>query len=152
MKNLFTILMMSLVSLGFTDCSGVKTLSNGKVIDKGLVGIWTGVESDKQMKGVRKEWEMSRKKDGSYTLEFTAITPDGSINFDENGTWWVDNGTFFEFHNESGKTDSYNYTILNRDNIQFKMIDSGAPFYDPNYTFIDTRKGTQQVAVTLEDK
>lgn len=142
MKSGVIVLFISVFFFGFMGCSGVKTLSSGKIIDKNLVGVWTGFEIDKQMKGVRKEWEMTRKKDGSFSLAFNAITPDGNIKFYEDGNWWVEQGTFFEFHNESGKTDSYQYIVLNKDEIQFRMMDTGAPFYDPNYSFIDTRKGS----------
>ena len=136
--TIFSILII--IIFGFTSCSTTKSLSNGKNIDKRLVGIWTGFENDDQVKGMRKEWEMIRNNDGTFVLDFKAITSEETQEFIEKGTWWIEKGQFFEYHSESDKTDIYNYEVLNKNEIRFTMIKSAVDFNNPDYTFIDKRK------------
>lgn len=139
------ILILSLLILilsGTSSCTNLKALPTGKTIDKRLVGTWTGSENDQQIKGTRKEWEMLRKEDGTFILNFKSITPEETNEFVEEGTWWIENNKFFEHHDDSGKTDSYNFAVLNKNEVKFEMINSEINFENPTYQFIDKRKST----------
>ena len=59
--------------------------------------------------------------------------------FIEKGNWWVVENTFFEYHKNSGKTDIYKFTILNKEQVKFEMLSTEIDFAEPNYTFIDTK-------------
>ena len=113
--------------------------SNGKTIDSRLVGVWEGSEEDNQIKGVTKEWKMTRTKDGKFVLDFKATVFGEIQQIIEEGQWWIEDEIFYEFHNVSGKTDTYNYTVLNKDQIKFKAISLGVQHDNQEYEFIDTR-------------
>ena len=136
-KSLLVILTM--ISLVFTSCLTTKTITNGKQIDKRLVGIWQGSEKDQQVLGIEKKWEMNRKKNGTFSLNFTTIQDGETDKFIEKGNWWVEGNTFFEYHKNSGKTDSYKFTILNEEQVKFEMIYTDIDFAESNYSFIDTK-------------
>lgn len=138
MKNniLFFVLF---IFLAISSCSSSKTLPDGKQIDKRLIGVWEGSEKDHQISGVEKKWTMERKEDGTFSLHFVA-TKDGRTNEStEEGNWWVEGTTFFEYHEYSKKTDLYKFTILNKKQVKFTMTDSYMAFNNANYTFIDTK-------------
>jgi hypothetical protein len=136
-KSLLAILTM--ISLVFTSCLATKTLTNGKQIDKRLVGIWQGSEKDQQVLGMEKKWEMDKNKDGTFSLNFKAIIDGKTYEVIENGNWWVEGNTFFEYHENSGKTDIYKFTILNKKQIKFEMISTEIDFAELNYSFINTK-------------
>jgi hypothetical protein len=132
-------IMLFIVTLTLSSCSSLVSLPNEKKIDKRLVGNWQGSEIDKQIIGMKKEWKMVRNNDGTFSLDFKTNN-DGDISeFTENGNWWVEGNKFYEYHEVSGKTDTYLYSVLNKDQIQFEMLNTGVDFDDKNYTFIDTR-------------
>jgi hypothetical protein len=138
-KNAFRLIILTLVTLFFYSCSTTQKLPNGKQIDKRLIGVWQGSEKDKQTSGLEKEWTMERNSDGTFTLNFITIQDGESDEFIETGNWWVKGNTFFEFHDNSGATDKYKFTVLNKEQVEFKMINSNVEFDNPNYVFIDTK-------------
>ena len=140
MKRINISTLILLIIIGFTSCSTIKSLPNGKTIDKRLVGTWAGSEKDQQIKGLSKEWEMLRKEDGTFVLDFKAIAPEETQEFTEKGTWWIEQDKFFEYHTESDKTDTYKFEVLNKNEIKFEMLNTDIHFENPNYTFIDKRK------------
>lgn len=129
-----------------TSCSTPQYLmktSGGKAIDTRLVGDWEGSEADNQIKGMTKHWKMQRTADGRFVLDFKATMGGETQQFVEEGSWWVKDGKFYELHDNSGKTDTYEYTLLNEDQVRFKSISLGVSHEIPEYEFIDTRiKGT----------
>lgn len=125
-----------LISCGTT----ATTLSNGKQIDKRLAGEWAGSETDKQIEGMQKKWVMTRNTDGTFVLDFT-FTQDGETNKNiETGTWWIQDGKFYEAHSESGMTDIYTYDVLDKNHIKFRAVKSSMDMNTDSYEFIDTRK------------
>ncbi len=119
--------------------SQLTTLSNGKKIDNRLTGIWTGSEKDEQIEGVEKKWNMTRNHDGTFLLDFE-YTQDGlTQNTQESGSWWVEGDKFYEYHEDSGKTDVYSYTVLNKDQIKFKSESISVGMNNDDYEFVDTR-------------
>ena len=136
-KSLLVILTM--ISLVFTSCLATKTLTNGKQVDKQLVGIWQGSEKDQQVLGMDRKWKMNRKKNGTFSLHFTTIQDGKTNKFIEKGNWWVEGNIFFEFHKNSGQIDIYKFTILNEEQVKFEMIYTDIDFAKPNYSFIDTK-------------
>ncbi|AXP81920.1 hypothetical protein CJ739_2855 [Mariniflexile rhizosphaerae] len=136
-KNLFTVI--TVVTLTLSSCSSLKTLSNGKQIDKNLVGIWEGSETDKQVQGLKKDWQMTRSDDGTFILNFKTTYEGETEELIEKGNWWVKGKLFFEYHENSDETDTYKYVLLNKDQAKFEMINTEVEFEDKNYTFIDTR-------------
>lgn len=145
----FLIVLVSVLTL--SSCSTFKTLSNGKQVDKKLVGVWQGSEFEKQVKGLKKEWKMTRRDDGTFTLDFTTTYDGETDKLIENGNWWVEDNKFFEYHEDSDKTDTYKYIVLNKDQIQFEMISTGVEFEDENYTFIDTRVSNTKSKNSIKD-
>ena len=113
--------------------------SGGKVIDTRLVGDWEGSEEDNQLKGMTKHWQMQRTADGKFILNFNVTIEGESKPFTEKGSWWVKDGKFYELHDVSGKTDMYEYTILNESQVKFKTISLGIDHTNQEYEFIDTR-------------
>lgn len=136
----YNLIMISLLSLVISSCtSQMIRLADGNYVDKRLVGTWVGSESDQQISGVQKSWEMKRNSDGSFILNFT-YSQDGEIhNSVETGKWWIENGRFNEFHNDSGKTDVYKYEILSQDKVKFTSETISVDMNKKKYEFIDTR-------------
>ena len=140
MKTTKSLLAILTISIVFTSCLTTRTLTNEKQIDKRLVGVWQGSEKDQQFLGIEKKWEMDRKKDGTFSLNFTTIKDGETDKFIEHGNWWVEGNTFFEYHENSEKTDTYKFTILNKEQVKFEMISTNIDFVGLNYSFIDTKK------------
>lgn len=115
------------------------TLVNDKQIDNRLIGVWKGSESDKQKADLKKEWVMERNSDGTFTLNFKTFYQGKTDELVESGNWWVKGNTFYEYHTNSNKTDTYEYTVLNDEQVKFKMLSTEIDFNDENYTFIDTK-------------
>jgi len=140
MNNLkIFILNFAFLLLILSSCSSIKTLPNGNKIDKELVGVWEGSESDKQIEGLKKEWRMTREINGTFILNFKGTYDDETLEWVEYGNWWVDGSTFYEYHSDSEKTDIYKYTVLNDKQVRFEMLNTEIDFDETNYTFIDTK-------------
>ena len=106
-------LVVMLMTFFVVSCSTqYKTLENGMKIDNRLVGVWSGSEKDQQIDGVEKKWDMTRNADGTFVLDF-AFTQNGRTQeTQETGNWWVKGNKFYEYHEESGKTDVYTYSVF----------------------------------------
>lgn len=137
-------LILSLISISIVLIScGVKRhfvkIENGKTIDKRLVGVWKGNESGNIVEGMSSEWEMTRKMDGTFSLDYKALLDGEIMEGNENGNWWIENGLFYEYHEVSGGTDIYNYEILNKRKIKFIAEKMSIEVVNENYQFIDTK-------------
>ncbi|MGZ5188043.1 MAG: lipocalin family protein [Kaistella sp.] len=130
-----------LMVLFFTSCTTqLKTLENDKKIDNRLVGVWSGSEKDQQIDGIEKKWDMTRNADGTFVLDFVFTQNGRSQETQETGMWWVEGNKFYEFHEESGKTDIYTYSVLSENRIKFKSQSISVGMNNDSYEFIDTRK------------
>ncbi|MGZ5273045.1 MAG: lipocalin family protein [Kaistella sp.] len=130
-----------LMLLSFASCTTqLKTLENGKKIDNRLVGVWSGSEKDQQIDGIEKKWDMTRNADGTFVLDFVFTQNGRSQETQETGNWWVEGNKFYEFHEESGKTDIYTYSVLSENQIKFKSQSISVGMNNDSYEFIDTRK------------
>ncbi len=141
-KLLLTCFVALLPAMIATSCTSHQYLTktgDGKIIDQRLVGDWEGGEEDNQIKGMTKQWKMIRTKEGKFVLDFKATIDGVSQQFIEAGNWWVKGGKFYEFHEGSGKTDTYEYEVPNEDQVKFKAITLGVDHEDQAYEFIDTR-------------
>lgn len=79
-----------------------------------------------------------------FLLLFLAFSEGETQRFIEEGSWWVKDGKFYELHDNSGKTDTYEYTLLNEEQVKFKSISLGVSHEIQDYEFIDTRiKGAE---------
>jgi len=124
-----------------TSCStGLTKLPSGKEIDNALVGVWAGSEKDQQYEGFEKTWEMTRNNDGTFILNFKTIDEGESDEHTETGNWWIKNDKFYEFHDDSGKTDIYKYEVLDNNRIKFVSKNIKVSMNAENYEFVDTRK------------
>lgn len=132
---------LTLLLFVLASCSnGSMNTASGKKIDSRLVGVWTGSEQDQQLEGAQKTWEMTRNPDGTFLLNFKIIIKGESDEHTERGNWWVKNGKFYEFHDDSGETDIYKYHVLDNNRIKFISKDVKVEMNTENYEFIDTRK------------
>ena len=133
MKKIFLLLIVTLAVNSFAQ-------DNKKQIDDNLFGTWSGSEKDQQQNGMTKNWIMHRFVDGTFVLLFTTVQKNIVENFAEKGRWWIDEkGVFNEFHNNSQKTDLYQYNVLDKDHISFKAIQIGVEMSSSTYEFIDSR-------------
>ncbi|MGZ5196644.1 MAG: lipocalin family protein [Kaistella sp.] len=130
-----------LMLLSFASCTTqLKTLEKGREIDNRLVGVWSGSEKDQQIDGIEKKWDMTRNADGTFVLDFVFTQNGRSQETQETGNWWVEGNKFYEFHEESGKTDIYTYSVLSENQIKFKSQSISVGMNNDSYEFIDTRK------------
>lgn len=140
-KNLKSgIFLLLLAFLAMSCTNQVKTLENGKKIDNRLVGVWSGSEKDQQIEGVEKKWEMTRNADGTFILDFVFTQNGRTQETQETGNWWIEGNKFYEFHEESGKTDVYTYSVLNENQVKFKSQSISISMSNDSYEFVDTRK------------
>ena len=116
------------------------TLENGKKIDNRLVGVWSGSEKDQQIDGVSKKWNMTRNADGTFILDFVFTQNGRTQEIQETGNWWIEGNKFYEYHEESGKTDVYTYSVLNENQIKFKSQSISVGMNNDSYEFTDTRR------------
>ncbi len=149
--KLITLLQLAFVGLLLMSCSALTTISNGKQIDKRLVGAWEGSEKNEQMEGMTKEWIMTRNNDGTFVLDFTFYQDGERRKNVETGNWWVQDGKFYEAHTESGMTDTYTYQVLDKDHIKFKSDMMSMEMNKDSYEFIDTRKTSALEGKSIKD-
>lgn len=138
-KLLISLSFISLFFSSYATSQETTIVTNDKQIDNRLIGVWKGSESDKQKADLKKEWVMERNSDGTFTLNFKTIYKGKKDELVESGNWWVNGNTFYEYHTNSDKTDTYEYTMLNDEQVKFKMLSTEVDFNDENYTFIDTK-------------
>lgn len=141
-RNLQTLLIAAIMVSCST--SRLATTESGKEIDKKLVGIWKGCEEGQQYQNTSKCWKMDRKEEGTFILEVSANFESGLVTSIENGSWWVENGKFHELHENSQQTDTYDYTIVNKNEILFKSIEMSVPMTGESYEFTDYREGSKK--------
>lgn len=134
-------LVVMLMTFFVVSCSTqYKTLENGKKIDNRLVGVWSGAEKDQQIDGVSKKWDMTRNADGTFILDFVFTQNGRTQEIQETGNWWIEGNKFYEYHEESGKTDVYTYSVLNENQIKFKSQSISVGMNNDSYEFTDTRR------------
>lgn len=91
MKKLLFFSLVSLSTLVF---------AQKKEYDKNLVGCYKGSEQNQQINGVSKYWVSCRLDGGKSILLFVAVGDNGYVQQStENGTWWTQNGKYYELHN-----------------------------------------------------
>ena len=117
----------------------LNSFSQENKLDEKLFGSWSGTEKDNQRVGLTKNWIMHRFEDGKFILLFTLVEDGEVSNFTESGRCWTEGNTFYEFHNNSGKTDVYSYQVLDDNHVKFKMKSSGIGQENEEYEFIDTK-------------
>ena len=115
------------------------SIADNKQIDSRLVGVWQGSETDQQILGMTKEWKMTRKQNGTFTLDFKITQNNQVYTTIEEGTWWVKDGLFYEFHKVSGLTDVYDYSILSNKQVKFIAKNLNMNEANQEYKFIDTK-------------
>lgn len=134
-------LLVVLMTIFAISCSTqMTTLENGKKIDNRLVGVWSGSEKDQQIDGVEKKWDMTRNGDGTFILDFVFTQNGRTQEAQETGNWWIEGNKFYEYHEESGKTDVYTYSVLNENQIKFKSQSISVGMNNDSYEFTDTRR------------
>ena len=140
--NISILSLLITIALGLTSCITIKSLPNGKAIDKRLVGAWTGSETGQQTKGVYKEWEMTRNEDGTYVVHFKTKTIAKTREFTEKGTWWVEKNKIFEHCSGPNKADAFKFVVINKNKIKLELLSTGLNVENPNYTVIEKRKNS----------
>ena len=130
-----------LISILFVSCSSsyLVKIDNGRKIDTRLVGKSAGSETDQQYADTEKSWIMEKNADGTFILSFTVTKNGQSRKWQETGNWWVEKNIYHEFHDESGQTDQYYYTVLNEKQTKYKSKSVGVEMNTETYEFIDTK-------------
>jgi len=127
------------------------TLDSGKQIDKNLIGKWVGTESNMQTDGVKKEWVFVRFDDGSFNVRIEITTNNKTRILVDMGIWWVENNMYYEFHENTYMIDKYEYEVLNKNQIRFKMVNTEVEFDAVDYEFVDTRLYLLKSGLSLKD-
>ncbi|WP_312299907.1 hypothetical protein [Chryseobacterium sp.] len=110
-----------------------------KEYDPKVMGCYKGSEINQQMEGVSKYWVSCRLEKGKSILMFVAINADGSVVQEtENGSWWTQNGKYYELHKTDNVTDIYNYEVLANGDVKFQSIEMMGK-KDNTYVFTDTK-------------
>ncbi|VBB45653.1 conserved hypothetical protein [uncultured Paludibacter sp.] len=143
MRNIKILIIYALlvVICGFNQNSHKKT----KIFDERFVGLWSGAEKDEQIKGVQKNWKITRLKDGIYTIDFITKYFDDENNFiyedksSETGNWWIIDSLYYEKSKLSKKPDIYTFEVVDENHILFKAKKLNTKSENTNYSFIDTR-------------
>ena len=137
--NYLTVVLLSLLFVSCSSSSHLVKLNNGRKIDTRLVGKSVGSETDQQYADTKKSWIMEKNTDGTFILTFTVIQNGQTSKWKETGNWWVEKNIYHEFHDESGLTDQYYYTVLNEKQIKYKSKSVGVEMNTDTYEFIDTK-------------
>ena len=131
-KTILIAILISITTLSFI-CP-----KDNKKDEQRFIGSWTGSEVDNQRLGLTKHWIQNRYKDGTFILMFTTIENCEVDHLVERGKWKIKDGVFYEYHND-GKTDIYNYEIIDDNQIKFKAKQMGIVQNNEQYEFIDTK-------------
>ena len=132
-KTIFISLFLIFSTLSFSQ-------NGAKKLDPKLFGTWNGSENDNQRKGLSKSWVMHRFENGTFVLLFTNVEDGEVTHFAEKGRWWIDEkGIFNEYHNNSKKTDTYTYIMIDENNVKFKSKFLSMSHENQDYEFIDTK-------------
>jgi hypothetical protein len=133
-KSILYLTFFFTTAIGFSQ----ETKPTTKTYDTNLVGCWKGSEVGQQQKGLSKYWVSCRFADGKSVLLFVAIDKNGKVTQEtENGTWWTENGKYYELHDFDGVVDSYNYTV-NAEGVDFLSIELMGK-KDNSYKFTDIK-------------
>jgi hypothetical protein len=150
------ILAFTLLTLttALVSCKTPQTTADDRPVksDKRLAGRWMGCEKGYQIEGVTRCWIMEREKDGTFSIYFEVDNKEAPGSSTEYGKWWTKDGIFYEYHNNSGRTDTYLYEFTGKDQIKF--ISTGtSPRNDSSiYEFYDHKlTGKQPAAPVLLD-
>jgi hypothetical protein len=128
----FCLMLLSSCSFDFLDSK--------KKLDTRLIGVWYGSETGQEIKDVEKKWEITRLDDGSYTIQFALYQFGKLRKSEESGTWWTENGKYYENHDASGHTDIYKYEVMDNKHIKFVAEKMSSSMYTETYEFIDIKK------------
>ncbi|SET02366.1 hypothetical protein SAMN05216326_10988 [Nitrosomonas marina] len=116
--------LLMLIMAGLSGCETVPDKYQQSHTDNRLVGTWTGeyVEQD----GSVRSWTQTRKVDGTYSIEFLFMEPDGTIERQtETGRWWTQDELFHEITPPGMKQpDSYQYRFKDNRCIEFLLVAS----------------------------
>ncbi|OWP83008.1 hypothetical protein BWK59_12820 [Flavobacterium davisii] len=105
-------------------------------IDHRFVGCWEGTEVEQLEKGISKQWRTCRFANGSCVFSFVFIDEKDNVNeTNKTGTWWVENGRFYEILNTEGNVDEYEYEFVG-DSIRFTGTKLTG-YKNTYYTFMD---------------
>lgn len=112
--------------------------NSDRYLDESLIGIWKGIESNQQIEGMEKLWEMTRYPDGTYSIKFKIDFRGFISESKEEGEWWIEDGKYHEKHSNSQITDIYDFELLDGNKIRFELLESPSQFNNENYQFVDT--------------
>lgn len=120
--------------------------------DKRLAGKWMGCEKGYQIEGVTRCWIMERKKDGTFSIYLEVDNKEAPGNSIHYGKWWTKDGIFYEYHNKSGRTDSYTYEFTGKNQIKFTSTGNSPRNDSTIYEFYDHKlTGKQRLTPVLLD-
>ncbi|OWP78218.1 hypothetical protein BWG23_03020 [Flavobacterium oreochromis] len=122
---------MTLLSIGVSSAQ-----MEGKMIDPRFVGCWEGSEVEQLEKGISKQWKTCRFANGSCVFSFVLIDQKDNVNETyRKGTWWVENGKFYEVFDVNEAIDEYEFEFVGE---SIRFTDTKISGYkNTYYTFMD---------------
>ncbi|ABQ05944.1 hypothetical protein [Flavobacterium johnsoniae] len=94
--------------------------------DKKLVGYWKGADFDNVKFIQKKYWTINREENGNYFIVFTSFIDCEVKVWNERGTWWTDNGKYFQLDSRTHNLTSINYSLININEMFFSKKPSDA--------------------------
>lgn len=69
---------------------------------------------------------------GTFVINFKSNIFGHTEEPSEEGNWWTKDTIFYEQHNDSKATDTYKFTFLDENRVQFVQLTSGIDGVKPN--------------------
>ena len=107
-------------------------------VDERFVGVWSGTDHGKFFIGETNSQIVTRKIDGTLTVNFKTIYTDDRVTYAEDkGFWCVKGDDYFEYRESDEKADHYTFLFLTKESIHF-IINEEKTDEEP-YNFIDNK-------------
>ena len=118
--------------------NGIIQFIKSTEVDERFVGVWSGTDHGKFFIGETNSWIVTRKIDGTLTVNFKTIYTDDRVTYAEDkGFWCVKGDDYFEYRESDEKADHYTFLFLTKESIHF-IINEEKTDEEP-YNFIDNK-------------
>lgn len=130
MKYLF--LSLGLFTLLNCNTSKNKTSENTKH-DSKLVGKWSMAFDNP---AITRSRTITREADGKFVADNATRIQGRAQRYQTSGSWWTDNGFYYEANSQSGDTLKYKYKVDNASKLSFEKESST----EEDYKYLEMRQ------------